>query len=59
VKIEKPDITNTSREYWEKVLESYGLSTRQLNLEELTTPDDEDEDSEGLDLVPLEEVDLE
>jgi hypothetical protein len=58
VKIEKPDITNTSREYWEKVLESYGLSTRQLNLEELTVPDDEDEDS-GLDLVPLEEVDFE
>jgi len=32
--IRKPDITNESPEYWERVLESHGLGERQLGLEE-------------------------
>ena len=33
-KIRKPDTTNPDSEYWERVLESYGLGERQLGLQE-------------------------
>ena len=33
-KINKPDITNPDPRYWERVLESHGLGTRHLKLEE-------------------------
>ncbi len=33
-KIRKPDTSNETVEYWERVLESHGLGERQLGLQE-------------------------
>ena len=39
-KIIEPDITNEDKEYWEKILESWGLGERQLGLKK-TEPEEE------------------
>lgn len=49
--IRKPDVTNENPEYWERVLESHRLGTRQLGLQEET------EENPEVELISLEELD--
>jgi hypothetical protein len=53
-KITRPDVRNTNPEYWERVLKSHNLGTRQLGLQE-----DPDEDCQEQQTVSLEEAEEE